>query len=101
MRTNNIDISVKAINGKVILPGEIFSFNDVLGERTKERGYMEAPVIIDNKIESGLGGGICQVSSTLYNAILKAGIQDIGRTNHSLPFSYVEMDLMLPLIGKI
>lgn len=93
MRSNNIDVSVKALNGKLIFPGETFSFNDVLGERTKERGYMEAPVIIDNKIESGIGGGICQVSSTLYNAVLKAGIQDIGRTNHSLPSSYVELGL--------
>jgi vancomycin resistance protein YoaR len=93
MRTNNIDVSVKAINGKLIFPGETFSFNKVLGERTKERGYMDAPVIIDKKVESGIGGGICQVSSTLYNAILKAGIQDIGRTNHSLPSSYVDLGL--------
>ena len=93
MRANNIDVSVKAINGKLLLPGETFSFNDVIGERTKERGYMEAPVIINNKVESGIGGGICQVSSTLYNAILKAGIQNIVRTHHSLPSSYVELGL--------
>jgi len=93
MRAHNIDICVKAINGKILMPGEIFSFNEVLGERTKERGYMEAPVIIDNKVESGIGGGICQVSSTLYNAILKAGIQDIDRTHHSLPSSYVGLGL--------
>ena len=93
MRSNNIDISVKAINGRLLFPGETFSFNDMLGERTKERGYMEAPVIINNKVESGIGGGICQVSSTLYNAILKSGIQDIRRTNHSLPSSYVELGL--------
>ena len=92
-RANNIDICVKAINGKLLMPGEIFSFNEVLGERTKERGYMEAPIIIDNKVESGIGGGICQVSSTLYNAILKAGIQDIDRTHHSLPSSYVDLGL--------
>ena len=93
MRANNIDICIKAINGKILNPGESFSFNEVLGERTKERGYMEAPVIIDNKVESGIGGGICQVSSTLYNAILKAGIQDIKRTHHSLPSSYVGLGL--------
>jgi vancomycin resistance protein YoaR len=93
MRANNIDICVKAINGKLLVPGEIFSFNEVLGERTKERGYLEAPVIINSKVESGIGGGICQVSSTLYNAILKAGIQNIERTNHSLPSSYVGLGL--------
>ena len=92
-RANNIDISVKAINGKILIPGETFSFNEALGERTRERGYMEAPVIINNKVESGLGGGICQVSSTLYNAILKAGIQGIDRTNHSLPSSYIGLGL--------
>jgi vancomycin resistance protein YoaR len=92
-RVNNIDICVKAINGKLLMPGEIFSFNEILGERTKERGYMEAPVIIGNKIESGIGGGICQVSSTLYNAILKTGIKDIQRTHHSLPSSYVGLGL--------
>ena len=54
---------------------------------------MEAPVIIDSKVDSGLGGGICQVSSTLYNAILKAGIQDIVRTHHSLPSTYVDLGL--------
>lgn len=88
-RANNIKISVKAINGKVLIPGETFSFNEVVGERTEKRGYMEAPVIIGNKVESGIGGGICQVSSTLYNAILRAGIQNIDRTHHSLPSSYV------------
>jgi len=93
MRANNIEICVKALNAKLLMPGETFSFNEVVGERTKERGYMEAPVIIDNKVESGIGGGICQVSSTLYNAILKAGIEDIDRTHHSLPSSYVGLGL--------
>lgn len=93
MRANNIKVCIKAINGTILMPGEVFSFNDVVGERTKERGYMEAPVIINNKIESGIGGGICQVSSTLYNAILKAGIQNIERINHSLPSSYVGLGL--------
>lgn len=92
-RTNNIDICVNAINGKLLNPGEIFSFNDVLGERTKEKGYMEAPVINGSKVELGIGGGICQVSSTLYNAILKAGIKQIDRTHHSLPSSYVGLGL--------
>jgi vancomycin resistance protein YoaR len=89
-RTNNIDISIKAINGKVLKQGEIFSFNDAVGERTDERGYMEAPVIIGNAIQLALGGGICQVSSTLYNAILIAGLQPTERISHSLPISYVD-----------
>ena len=57
------------------MPGDTFSFNEVVGERTRERGYKDAGVIIGDSIQSGLGGGICQVSSTLYNAMLKAGIK--------------------------
>jgi vancomycin resistance protein YoaR len=88
-RINNIDLSTKAINGTLLMPGEIFSFNETVGERTKARGYKEAGVIIDNQIESGLGGGICQVSSTLYNALLKSSLKATQRTNHSLPLGYI------------
>jgi len=90
---SNIEICVKAINGKVLMPGETFSFNEVVGKRTKERGYLEAPAIDESKVESGLGGGICQVSSTLYNAILISGIQKIDRTQNSLPPKYVGLGL--------
>lgn len=92
-RANNIEVCVNSINGKILMPGEMFSFNDVVGERTKERGYQVAPVIINNRLEQGLGGGICQVSSTLYNAILQAGLQPIERKQHSLPASYVKPGL--------
>ena len=78
-RINNIELATKAINGLLLMPGDTFSFNEVVGERTKERGYKEAGVIINNRIESGLGGGICQVSSTLYNAILKSNINSTER----------------------
>lgn len=88
-RANNIAIATKSINGTVLLPGEIFSFNDVVGERTEDRGYEAAPVIINNKLESGLGGGICQVSTTLYNAVNNAGLSSIERTHHTLPVHYV------------
>lgn len=92
-RSNNIDICVKAMNGILLMPGEVFSFNQCVGERTKERGYLEAPIIVGNKVESGIGGGICQVSSTLYNAILRMGIKPIERMHHSLPSSYVGIGL--------
>ncbi|NLM34786.1 MAG: hypothetical protein GX206_05045 [Clostridiales bacterium] len=90
-RINNIELATKAINGLLLMPGDTFSFNEVVGERTKERGYKEAGVIINNRIESGLGGGICQVSSTLYNAILKSNINSTERYPHSLPSSYVDL----------
>jgi vancomycin resistance protein YoaR len=92
-RAYNIEISTKAINGKLLMPGETFSFNEIVGERTRERGYREAPVIVGNKIESGLGGGICQVSSTLYNAILKTDLKSTERIHHTLPSSYVGLGL--------
>lgn len=92
-RINNIELATKAINGTILMPGESFSFNETVGERTKARGYKEAGVIIGDKIESGLGGGICQVSSTLYNAILKANLKAVERRNHTLPLAYVPKGL--------
>jgi vancomycin resistance protein YoaR len=92
-RIRNIELSTKAINGTLLMPGETFSFNETVGERTKARGYKEAGVIIGDKIESGLGGGICQVSSTLYNTMLQANIKASERRNHTLPLAYVGMGL--------
>lgn len=92
-RATNIRISTESINGKVLMPGETFSFNEVVGERTKERGYKEAPVIVNQQLDSGLGGGICQVSSTLYNALLQGNIKTTERVHHTFPSSYVGMGL--------
>ncbi|MFL0245435.1 VanW family protein [Candidatus Clostridium stratigraminis] len=92
-RSNNIKLAASLINGKILMPGETFSFNDTVGERTKERGFLEAPVIVDNKVESGFGGGICQVSSTLYNAVLLAGMNATERTHHTLPSTYVKLGM--------
>lgn len=92
-RINNIELAAKSINGTLLMPGETFSFNETVGERTRARGYKEAGVIIGDKIESGLGGGICQVSSTLYNAVLRANLNSIERRNHSLPLGYVDKGL--------
>jgi len=88
-RCNNIDLATKSINGTLLMPGDTFSFNGTVGERTAARGYQEAGVIIGNKVESGLGGGICQVSGTLYNAVLRANIKATERTHHTIPSSYV------------
>ncbi|AWI03009.1 VanW family protein [Clostridium drakei] len=88
-RANNIALATNSINGKILMPGEVFSFNDTVGERTEERGYEPAPVIIGNKLESGLGGGICQVSTTLYNAVNRSGMTSIEREHHTMPVHYV------------
>lgn len=92
-RSYNIELATKAINGTVLLPGETFSYNDVVGERSKERGYKDASVIIADKIEPGVGGGICQVSSTLYQAVLRTGLKSVERANHSLPVGYMTKGL--------
>lgn len=92
-RANNIVVATKAINTTVLLPGDTFSFNTIVGKRTAESGYQQAPVIVGNKVETDFGGGICQVSSTLYNAILRANIKSTERVHHTLPSSYVPLGL--------
>jgi vancomycin resistance protein YoaR len=88
-RAKNVEIATKAINGALIMPGESFSFNERTGVRTAEKGYQVAPVIVKNKLEDGLGGGVCQVSSTLYNAVIRANLRSIERRNHSLAPAYI------------
>lgn len=88
-RTYNISVAARAFNELLVLPGHVVSFNKVVGPRSSEAGYKNAPVIINNELVDGLGGGVCQVSTTLYNCILLANLEVIERTNHSLPVSYV------------
>jgi len=89
-RKNNIQVALKALDGLVIEEGEVFSFNEITGERNEKSGYKEAKIISGGTFVSGLGGGVCQVSTTLYNACLLSGLEIIESHNHSLPVSYVE-----------
>lgn len=88
-RATNIAIAAKTINGTIILPGETFSYNKVLGNTTKEKGYQLGGAYVGGKIVQTYGGGICQVSSTLYNAVLYANLEIVERYNHSYAVSYV------------
>lgn len=88
-RANNIKLSTEKINGTILMPGETFSYNKVVGERTISAGYKEASVYVGGKIVQGIGGGICQVSSTLYNAVLLANLEITERRNHYFITSYV------------
>src|SRR5699024_9571793 len=88
-RSHNIKLATKEINNHVIFPTNTFSFNSVVGERTDEKGYKRAPVIMEGELSEDLGGGICQVSSTLYNAVHLRGIQIEERYSHSMPVPYV------------
>ena len=92
-RIHNIELAAQAINGSILMPGQTFSFNDYVGERTKKRGYAAAPVLEDGNYKPGIGGGICQVSTTLYRAALDTGAKIIERRNHGLPSSYIGLGL--------
>jgi len=88
-RSENIKVASDAINGKVLMPGDTFSFNDIVGERSSENGYKIAKGIIDNKLVDDLGGGVCQVSTTLYNAILRTNMASVERYHHTLAVGYI------------
>ena len=89
-RNTNIQLSAQAINGKTVLPGEIFSFNGATGERTAAKGYREAPAISGGQSKDEVGGGVCQTSSTLFNAVVRADLEIIERNPHAWPSSYIE-----------
>ncbi len=88
-RSYNIKMAAAALDGLFVPPGEAFSFNNVVGPRSSETGYKNSKVIINNELVEGPGGGVCQVSSTLYNAVLLANLEILDRTNHSIPVPYV------------
>ncbi len=88
-RTTNLQLAASKINGTVLMPGETFSYNQVVGERTIAAGYKEAPIYVEGEVVDGLGGGICQITSTLYNAVLYANLEIVERSNHQFVPSYV------------
>ena len=90
-RTINLSIAAKCFPGVIVMPGKSISYNQIVGERTAARGYKEAGVFVNGRLDSGLGGGICQVSSTLYNAALLANLKIVERQNHSIPVVYVPL----------
>lgn len=90
-RVHNIRTAAFSLHGVLVLPGQKLSFNRRVGPRVSERGYREAPIIYDSRLVPGIGGGVCQVSTALYNAWLLAGFPVDTRFNHTLPSAYVEM----------
>ncbi|MCX8132156.1 MAG: VanW family protein [Clostridia bacterium] len=92
-RAQNIKLAVAKINGRILAPGEIFSFNNAVGKRTEQAGFKDAYIYVDGKVLPGLGGGICQVSTTLYNSILPLGFQVIERRNHGFTVNYSELGM--------
>ena len=92
-RTRNIELALSKINGFMIDPGKVFSFNRIIGARSARRGYLPAPVLFHDKRSIQIGGGICQISSTLYNAALLADLEIIERHRHSSPITYLPLGL--------
>ncbi len=90
-RKSNISLALSKFNGLIIEPNQEISFNKITGTRTIENGYKNAKIIIGGTYVSGVGGGVCQASTTLYNALLKADIEILQVNHHSLPASYVPL----------
>lgn len=88
-RSTNIRLATKKINGTVIMPGETFSYNQVVGKRTAAAGFKSAAVYVGGEVTTGIGGGICQVSSTLYNSVLLSNLEIVERYNHGFNPGYV------------
>jgi vancomycin resistance protein YoaR len=87
-RIHNVQLVARLIDHKLIAPGATFSFNRTTGARTADKGFLEAPVIINGELSTGLGGGVCQVSTTVFNAAYEAGLKITSRTNHALYISH-------------
>jgi vancomycin resistance protein YoaR len=92
-RATNINLATASINGKVLMPGEEFSFNYTVGQRTPDKGYKPAPAYLNGKTIQDYGGGVCQVSSTLYNAVLEANLEVTDRSPHGYVPAYVPYGL--------
>ena len=88
-RNNNILLASELLNGTVIMPGEVMSFNEVVGERTMDNGFRSAPVIVSGSVHQDIGGGICQLATNLFNVSLLVGLDIVERSPHSIPVKYV------------
>ncbi len=89
-RINNINLAASKLDGLVLMPGEVFSYNDTIGQRTEEAGFLEAGAYQDGQVVEEIGGGICQVSSTLYMATMYANLETVSRTEHYFRVAYLE-----------
>ncbi|WP_313526214.1 VanW family protein [Anaerotignum sp.] len=99
-RNTNLVVGCKYLNGTIIAPGEVFSASEGLGEQTYERGYRDAGVYVNGKVEAGMGGGVCQITSTLYNAAIYAELEIVERHPHSMTVGYVPLGRDAAIAGN-
>ena len=90
-RINNVKLASSKIDGTILYPGDVFSYTEVVGQRTQEAGFLPAPAYVDGDVKDEIGGGACQVSSTLYCATLFAFLETVERTNHYFPVHYMQL----------
>jgi vancomycin resistance protein YoaR len=90
-RTHNVEATAKMLNNTLLKPDEIFDYSKIISETEKKYGYQPAPEIVQGQLQMGIGGGICQVSSTLYNTVLLSNLDVVERRNHSIPVGYIPM----------
>lgn len=88
-RSHNLALAASALDGSLIRPGEVFSYNEAVGKRSSQRGYKTAPIYAEGEVREGVGGGVCQPSSTLYNVALLANCDIVERHNHMMPVTYL------------
>ena len=103
-RRSNLNLCAERINGHILYPGDVFSYNEVVGERTEEGGFKPAPAYVNGDVKDEIGGGACQISSTLYAATLFAFLETVDRTCHVFPVNYMQpgtdATVTIPLEGK-
>lgn len=99
-RAQNVELAAQRVNGTVVQPGQSFSFSKTILPRTSQNGYVKAPIFISGKVGTGIGGGVCQVSSTLYAAMVSANLPATERHAHSLPVDYLPAGLDATIAGN-
>lgn len=90
-RTHNVEATAKVLHNTLLAPDEVFSYQDIVSRTEDSFGYQPAPVIVEGELRQGIGGGVCQVSTTLYNAALLSDLEIVERRNHSLPIGYAPL----------
>lgn len=100
-RNKNLEVAADKMDGTLLLPGEVFSLMEAIGPVDSENGYYSAPIIFNGKLIPGVGGGVCQVATTLYNAVLNAELEIVERRNHSMPVGYVPLGQDATVSGDV